>query len=1619
MFSHRRRVSLLGLTALVAASASTAYANCASPVNAIEAENCKAGSPKSVWDVGGNGDLSIQGFATDISYNLGATVQFKINTNASAYTIDIYRLGYYAGAGARKVASIVPSATLPQTQPACATNTTVGLSGSGLADCGNWAVSASWPIPPDAVSGVYIALLTRPDTGGRSQIIFVVRDESSHSAVLYQTSDIDWQAYNYYGMGSLYGPANPPGIDLTKRAYKVSYNRPLLSRAAPMNNGLFVTEYPMIRWLEANAYDVSYFSGIDTDRLGTLLPNHQLFLSVGHDEYWSGNQRANVEAARGAGVNLAFFTGNTMFWKVRFENSIDGTNTAYRTLTCYKETQANAVIDSQDPPTWTGTWRDTRFSPPADGGRPENALTGTLYMVNGPQYPGLSMQVPAADGKMRFWRNTTLATQSPGQVTTLPAGSLGYEWDIDADNGFRPAGLVPLSTATYSLSGNFLLDYGSTYGNGIATHHATLYRAPSGALVFGAGTINWTQGLDDVHDTPFPSFPADIRFQQATLNLFADMGVQPGAIQASLIPASRSTDLTPPTSAITSPSAGATVTVGIPVTVSGTATDAGGGVVGAVEVSTDGGATWHPAAGRESWTYTWTPPSASSATIRTRAADDSGNIESPGSGITVSIQARSCPCSVFGTPTPSTPDGQDGNAVELGVKFRSDVSGFITGVRFYKASTNTGTHVGHLWTRDGILLATATFTGETASGWQQVTFPNAVAVSPGVTYVASYLAPVGHYSYDDLFFAVSAADNPPLHALKDGTDGGNGVFAYGPSGAFPVSSYRSRAYGVDVVFVTTVGGASGPSVTTFSPASGATGVARTAPVTITFNKALAAATVTASRFQLLDATLSPMTVNLSYNAATFTVTMVPSFGLDYGAIYTVSVAGGAGGVQDTSGNPMTASISWKFTATAAPPGSCPCTVWPSTAVPATADSGDSGAYEIGVRFRSDAAGFITGLRFFKSAANTGTHVGHLWGRDGTLLGTATFSGESASGWQQVNFASAVAIAANTTYVASYSDPAGHYSIDDLAFATSAVNTAPLHLLQDGTDGANGAFGNLGSFPSTGYRSRNYWVDVVFTTDVGGVFGPNVTAVTPASGAAGLGPATVVSATFSKPLNPASVTSATFGLFDSANNPVPGSLAYDAGTATVTFTPAAGLAPATSYRAAIAGGLGGITDSSGNPVRTGVAWRFSTCCAIWNSSYLPTFTDAGDATPLELGVKFRSDTAGFITGLRFYKSAANTGTHTGHLWGRDGTPLASSTFTGETASGWQQASFSSAVAIAAGTTYVISYTAPAGHYSMDDLYFAAAAADNPPLHALKDGADGVNAVFGSPGAFPTSSYRSRNYWVDAIFMNTVGGAGGPNVTAISPASSSTGVSPVASVTATFSKSLNPSSISGSTFQVFDSSQVLVPAGVTYNDSTKTATLVPSFGLTYGATYTVVLTGGSSGSKTRQAMPWRPALRGSSARPRLRREAVPARSGVPRRRRTPSIPATARRSSWASASMPTSTDSSARCGSIRARPIPEPTWRISGPPAACCWRPPRSPARPPPDGSRRPSPPPSALPPARTISRPTARPPGITRWTTSSLRPRAWIMRRCTPHRMPRAGRTDCMPWRGRRISEQHL
>ncbi len=594
---------------------------CGSPANAIVAENCLPGNPQSEWDISGAGDTSIQGFATDISVDKGDTVGFKITTDATNYTVDIYRIGYYDGAGARLIATVVPSASLPQSQPECLEDTS-----TGLIDCGNWSASASWVVPTTATSGIYFAKLTRADTGGASHIVFVVRDDSGTSDILFQTADTTWQAYNNYGGNSLYTGA-PAG-----RAYKVSYNRPFTTRSVDGGQDwVFNAEYPMVRWLEANGYDVSYFTGVDTDRLGALLLNHKMFLSIGHDEYWSAAQRSNVEAARDAGIHLAFFSGNEIFWKTRWETAIDGSGQTYRTLVCYKETSSNGFIDPQSPPGWTGTWRDPRFSPPGDGGRPENALTGTMFRVNA---GGAAIQVPAADGKLRFWRNTSVANLADGATATLAGSTLGYEWDEVPDNEFRPAGLMLMSSTTVN-NVQVLLDYGSTYGIGSATHNLTLYRHAGGALVFGAGTIQWSWGLDGNHD--LGGSTPDVRMQQATVNLFADMTVQPASIRAGLVAASASTDLQSPTSSISTPAVGSSIPVASPVTISGGAVDSGGGVVAAIEVSVDGGASWRPATGREAWSYTWTPVQTGPVTILARSVDDSGNIETAGPAINVTV----------------------------------------------------------------------------------------------------------------------------------------------------------------------------------------------------------------------------------------------------------------------------------------------------------------------------------------------------------------------------------------------------------------------------------------------------------------------------------------------------------------------------------------------------------------------------------------------------------------------------------------------------------------------------------------------------------------------------------------------------------------------------------------------------------------------------------------------------------------------------------------------------------------------------------------------------------------------------------------------------------------------
>ncbi|MDP9866855.1 MULTISPECIES: DUF4082 domain-containing protein [Streptosporangium] len=1045
-----------------------------------------------------------------MSVNKGENAQFKVRTDATNYRIDIYRIGYYGGMGARLIATIEPSVTLPQTQPTCLGDTT-----TGLIDCGNWALSASWAVPSNAVSGVYAANIIREDgTPGVSQILFVIRDDSRNSDILLKTSDTTWQAYNEYGGNSLY-VGSPVG-----RAYKVSYNRPLFTRSS-----FFMAEYPLVRWIEANGYDVSYTSSVDMASQGAELLEHKIFVSSGHDEYWSNEMRSSIQNARDNGVNLIFFSGNEVFWKTRWENSLDATGTPFRTMVCYKETHANAKIDPS--PQWTGTWRDPRFSPPSDGGRPENAVTGTFYMVNTPAND--SITVPAEYSDMRLWRNTSIANLQPGESAVFPAGTLGYEWNEAPDNDSTPAGTVKFSRTSVVKTTTYLLNFGSTYGAGDPVHSLTLYRHSSGALVFGSGTVQWSWGLDDTHDlkpsgggrlgaTP----PTDIRMQQATVNLLADMKTQPASLQPGLVPAVASTDTAPPTSAITFPASGSTVPAGTVIPVQGTAADTGGGVVGGVEVSFDGGTRWFQATGRTGWRYNWLTPTPGTVTIRSRAVDDIGNIQGTPTQITVTVVSECPSCTIWpSSAVPAIQSQNDPNASTAGLKFRTATAGTINGIRFYKGTQNTGTHVGSLWTSGGQLLASATFTNETASGWQQVNFPTPVSIAANTTYVASYHSTSGFYSVTRPYFTTQYT-NSPLTALANGAEGGNGVYKYGATNAFPTQTYQASNYWVDVVFTPSNSLWDNTAVPAIQsqpdPTAGTAGVKFRSATAGTINgirfykgsqntgthtgslwtssgQLLASATFTnetASGWQQVN---FPEPVNINANttyvasyhttSGFYSITR-PYFTTQYTNSPLTALANGAEG-----GNGV-----YKYGATNAFPTQTyqasnywvdvvftpSNSLWDNTAVPAIQSQPDSAPVTLGVKFKTTTDGSITGIRFYKGIQNTGTHTGSLWTSTGELLASAIFANETASGWQQVNFSTPVKITANTTYVASYHTTSGFWSLTRPYFTTQYAN-GPLLALANGTEGGNGVYkyDAVNSFPTQTYQASNYWVDVVFTS----------------------------------------------------------------------------------------------------------------------------------------------------------------------------------------------------------------------------------------------------------------------------------------------------------------------------------------------------------------------------------------------------------------------------------------------------------------------------------------------------------------------------------------------------------
>jgi len=462
--------------------------------NPIYLENQKPGT--TAWQITDQAGSEISGYAGATSVNRGGSLAIKVSvgnpgsgqyTTASpgSYRLDVYRLGYYGGAGGRLVASNGPLSGV--TQPACG----VTDPATRLVEC-KWPTSYTLAVGSAWTSGLYVGKLTDGATGKQAQVFFVVRDDSSTSNVLFQSSFNTFEAYNTYGGYSLYDNLSTGN----QRAYKVSFDRPFVGSW----NSMLRWERNMVRWMESQGYDVSYVTNVDVSTNPALLRQHKVFLSVGHDEYWSMEERNAVRSARDAGVNLGFFSANAGYWRARYEPSSGGA--ANRVIVCYKDAWAQDTVAPTN-----------QFRSPQNN-MPENALLGVMYIGDRSDlYAGYPYVV--SNSGDRSYANTGLKN---GDALT---GLVGYEWDGVVDNGSTPSGLVVLSQSPV------VPDDVSPEMPWVDTQVASAarYTAASGAHVFAVGSIQWAWGLDSDGVAAVPR--VDARARQFAVNVLADLGARP------------------------------------------------------------------------------------------------------------------------------------------------------------------------------------------------------------------------------------------------------------------------------------------------------------------------------------------------------------------------------------------------------------------------------------------------------------------------------------------------------------------------------------------------------------------------------------------------------------------------------------------------------------------------------------------------------------------------------------------------------------------------------------------------------------------------------------------------------------------------------------------------------------------------------------------------------------------------------------------------------------------------------------------------------------------------------------------------------------------------------------
>ena len=465
------------------------------PPSRIEQENALPGTQR-WWYSQPSAEPVLRGFSTRFSYLPGSTVSFKISSPPfiTSYELQVFRLGYYGGAGGRSVANLtVTNTTVCVTQPRCFFEAS-----SRLTDCSNWQTSIQWTIPSSSISGVYIALpvlsshrlvpnATIPVPIGPhsaypaasppelldwksvdiyissvrygSYIPFVVKEglsvadsppQQQGSDILFKLSDLTWVAYNKFGSWNVY--RGNGSFEFSSRAFKASYNRPFQNRLRPPEgqhqNFLFGSEYPLIYWLEKHGYDVTYASCADVEDIfgirdsssdssrdsypgqieepGPGPPNYKVLLSVGHDEYWTQGLRVAFENARELGVNIAFLSGNEMFWRVVWEERSSNSKADMVAL-AGKSVGSVGSVESVSRATGTtgSTWESSHVAQNASflhsttaGATIASSLTsGILYMPSSAtasnNHVGVLQQRSVGDRRVILCRKETIENVPP------------------------------------------------------------------------------------------------------------------------------------------------------------------------------------------------------------------------------------------------------------------------------------------------------------------------------------------------------------------------------------------------------------------------------------------------------------------------------------------------------------------------------------------------------------------------------------------------------------------------------------------------------------------------------------------------------------------------------------------------------------------------------------------------------------------------------------------------------------------------------------------------------------------------------------------------------------------------------------------------------------------------------------------------------------------------------------------------------------------------------------------------------------------------------------------------------------------------------------------------------